>query len=104
MVGLSVFSRISMTGDTFVFSSKNLPFHAEHCSLLKAACERLSFRRRSERHSVEPRREKQTATIQPSNSEIKPGNKFDRLDHTANIARRVGFFIAIVSFRWGLHS
>jgi hypothetical protein len=100
MVALSVFSRISMTGDTFVFSSKNLPFHDEHCSLLKAACERLSFRRRSERHSIEPRTEKQRSTIQPSNPEIQPGNQFDSCDRADNIAARlVGLFIAIVSFR-----
>jgi len=86
-----------MTGDIFVFDSKKFAVCAQYCSLLKAACERLSFRRRNERHSGEPRREKQCAAIQPSNSEIKPGNQFDRFDRAANIARRLGFFIAIAT-------
>ncbi len=30
----------------------------------------------------------------------KPGSQFDRCDRNDKIARRVGFFIAIVSFRW----
>jgi hypothetical protein len=80
---------------TNLFSrSENLPFHADYCSVLKAVCERLSFRRRRERHSVEPRREKQRSTIQLSDAEIKPGNQFDCCDRNDNIARRVGFFIA----------
>ena len=45
------------------------------------------------------REEKNNAPL-PSNAEIKPGNQFDSWDRADNIARLVGFFIAIVWFRW----
>jgi hypothetical protein len=67
--------------------------------LLKEACEGLTICRRSERHSVEPGRERLRATIRPSNAEIKPGHHFDRLDRADNIAGLVGIFISIGGFR-----
>jgi hypothetical protein len=63
-------------------------------SLIKAVCERLSICRRSERGSIEPRRERLRIAVRGANAEIQPGNYFGRFDRVDNIARLVGFFIA----------
>ena len=67
-------------------------------SLIKAACERLSICRRSERESIEPRKERLRFTVREANAEIQPGNYFGRFDRDDNTARLVGFFIAWLLF------
>jgi hypothetical protein len=78
----------------FISLGELLAARGRFSALVKAVCERLSICRRSERDSIEPRRERLLPPIRKPDAENQPGSHFGRFDRADNIAHFLGFFVA----------